>query len=65
MSGETPRRLWAYRTTKRIPIGETLFSLAYETEAIISTDISMSILRVVQEQNDALLCLMLDYSEKR
>ena len=26
---------WAYRTTKRVPTGETPFSLAYRTEAII------------------------------
>jgi len=32
---------WAYRTNKHIPTGETPFSLAYGTEAIIPLDIYM------------------------
>ena len=50
-------------TTKYVPTGETPFSLA-----IISVDISMPTLRVeevVQDQNNFLLYLMLDHSEKR
>jgi len=39
------RVLWAYMTTKRIPSGETLFSLVYRTEAIIPIDICMPTLR--------------------
>jgi len=31
--------LWASWTTKRIPTGETLFSMAYRTEVVISIDI--------------------------
>ena len=38
--------LWAYRTTKCIPMGETPFSLAYRTEAIIAIDVYMSTLRL-------------------
>jgi len=60
--------LWASRTTKRVPTGETPFSLAYGTEAIIPIDINMPTLRVegvAQDQNDALLRLMLDHSEER
>jgi len=41
-----PRELWAYRTTKLVPTGETPFFLAYRTEAIILVDIRMSALRV-------------------
>ena len=48
--------LWAYRTTKRVPIEETSFSLAYGKEVIVSIDISMPIFRVeivALDQNDA------------
>jgi len=41
---ELPGVLWVYKTTKRVPTGETSFSLAYEIETIISVDISMSTL---------------------
>ncbi|CAL9018255.1 unnamed protein product [Prunus brigantina] len=34
-SEELPNVLWAYNTTKRKPTGESPFSLAYGTEAII------------------------------
>jgi len=60
--------LWVYRTTKRIPTGETLFSLAYWTEAIIPVDICMLMLRtegVDLDQNAAQLWLVQDYSEGR
>jgi len=63
-----PGVLWAHKTTKRVPIGETPFSLAYGTKAITPVDISMPTLRVervVQEQNNAQLHLMLDHSEER
>ena len=32
---ELPSILWAYRTTPRIPTRETLFSLAFGTEAVV------------------------------
>jgi len=52
--------LWAYRTTVRAPIGNTLFSLVYGCEAVISLEIQMSSLRVAlatkmnKEDNDQL-----------
>ena len=60
--------LWAYETTKCVPIEETPFSLAYETEAIISVNISMPIFRVegaVPDQNNIQLSLMLDHLEEK
>ena len=38
--------LWAYRTTVRIPIGNTPFSLVYECEAVIPLEIQILSLRV-------------------
>ncbi|CAL8990807.1 unnamed protein product [Prunus brigantina] len=38
---ELPGVLWAYRTTKRRSTGETPFSLAYGTEAIIPPHITV------------------------
>jgi len=58
--------LWVYRTNKRVPTGETPFSLAYVMK-VIPLDISMSTLQVegvVQDKN-ALLNLTLNHSEKR
>jgi len=68
MGRETPRCTLGLQDTKRVPTGETLLSLAYKTEAIIPIDISRTILRVeevAQDQNDALLHLMLDHSKER
>jgi len=62
------RVLWAYQTTKHIPTGDTLFSLAYGTEAIISVDIYMPTFwteEVGWDQNIAQLRLGQDQSEKR
>jgi len=45
------------------PNRRTFFLLAYGIEAIILVDISMLTLKVegmIHDQNDALLCLMLD-----
>ena len=36
-----PRVLWAYRTTARTPTGETPFKLAFDTEAVIPTEIGV------------------------
>ena len=44
-SEELPNVLWAYRTTVRTPIGETLFSLTYGTEAIIPVEVGIASLR--------------------
>ncbi|XP_038971180.1 uncharacterized protein LOC120104330 [Phoenix dactylifera] len=38
--------LWAYRTTFRLPTGETPFNLAYETEAVIPLEIGLPSPRV-------------------
>ena len=40
--------LWAYRTTLRIPIGESPFSLAYGMEAMIPLEIGLPSTRVEQ-----------------
>ena len=33
--------LWAYRTTQRLPTGETLFALAFGTEAVIPIELKL------------------------
>ena len=63
-----PGVLWAYKTIKRVPTGETPFSLAYGTEVIIPVDISMPTLRVNgvdRDQNGAQLRLVLDQSDEK
>jgi len=60
--------LWAYRTIKRIPTGETPFSLAYGMEAVNPVDFYMPNLRIgeiYQDHNAIQLCLAEDQSEKR
>ena len=69
MSGETPgsAMVWAYRTTKRFPTGETTFLLSYRTEVIILVDICMHTLRteeINQDLNAIQLCLAQDQSEE-
>ena len=39
---ELPSVLWAYRTTARTPTGETLFQLAYRTDAVIPTEVGLT-----------------------
>ncbi|GJV28257.1 hypothetical protein Tco_1384705 [Tanacetum coccineum] len=46
---ELPRVLWAHRTMIKSRNGDTPFSLTYETEAIIPTEIGMPILRDEQK----------------
>ena len=50
---ELPSVLWAYRTTARIPTGETPFRLTYGTEAIISVEVGVASIRreMFQEEN--------------
>ena len=43
---ELPSVLWAYRTMVRTPTGETLFRLAYGSEAIIPTEVGITSYRV-------------------
>ena len=38
--------LWAYRTTTRVPIGETPFRLTFGTEAVISVEVGLTSYRV-------------------
>ena len=40
--------LWTYRTTPRIPIGESSFNLAYEMEAMILLEIGLPSTRMEQ-----------------
>ena len=42
---ELPDVLWSYRTTARTPTGETLFALAYSSEAIIHVETGIQSLR--------------------
>ncbi|KAI5317943.1 hypothetical protein L3X38_037650 [Prunus dulcis] len=52
-SEELPNVLWAYRTTKRKPTGESPFSLVYGTEAVIPIEIGLPTVRtLVVESND-------------
>ena len=44
---ELPNVLWAYRTTPRRSIGETLFSLTYGAETVIPTEVNLCRARVV------------------
>ena len=48
---ELPGVLWAYRTTMRTPTGETLFKLAYGSEAVIPAEVHMANHRVTMYQN--------------
>ncbi|XP_023884703.1 uncharacterized protein LOC111996890 [Quercus suber] len=62
-SDELPSVLWAYRTTVRIPTGETPFQLAYGSEAVIPAKVHMANHRVMTYQdkdNEEQLCLSLD-----
>ena len=43
---ELPNVLWAYRTTKRVPIGETPFRLTFGTEAVMLVEVGLMSLRV-------------------
>ncbi|XP_020421432.1 uncharacterized protein LOC109949728 [Prunus persica] len=63
---ELPGVLWAYRTTKRRSTGETPFSLAYGTEAIIPPHITVPSIGIEVgsiEQNSEQMRLNLDLLE--
>ena len=49
---ELPSVLWAYRTTARIPTGETPFRLAYGTDAIILAEVGLTSYRVDNYSED-------------
>jgi hypothetical protein len=60
---ELPSILWAYRTTVRIPTGETPFRMTFGTEAVVPIEIGMTTFRTAihdDQQNDSQICLNLD-----
>ncbi|GJW63008.1 reverse transcriptase domain-containing protein [Tanacetum coccineum] len=60
--------LWAHRTMIKSSNGDTLFSLTYETEAVIPVEIDMPILRTAEvnlEENKEALEINLDLLEER
>ncbi|GKC44722.1 reverse transcriptase domain-containing protein [Tanacetum coccineum] len=60
--------LWAHRTMIKSSKGDTLFSLTYEMEAVISMEIGMPTLRIAEVdllQNDEALEISLDLLEER
>ena len=62
-SEELPSVLWAYRTTAKIPTGETPFRLTYGTEAVIPVKVEIDSIRremFQEEYNDDQLRVNLD-----
>uniref|UniRef100_A0A2N9GFI7 Uncharacterized protein n=1 Tax=Fagus sylvatica TaxID=28930 RepID=A0A2N9GFI7_FAGSY len=60
---ELPSILWAYRTTVRIPTGETPFRMTYGSEAVVPVEIGLTTLRTStydDQQNEEQLRLNLD-----
>ena len=60
--------LWAYRTTQRLPTGETPFALAFGTEAVIPIELKLPSARVTafdEPQNAQSLRANLDLLEER
>ena len=60
---ELPSVLWAYRTIARTPIGETLFRLAYGSEAVIPAKVGLTSNKVNnhdERKNDEAMHLQLD-----
>ena len=62
---ELPSVLWAYRTTTRIPTRETLFRLAYGSEAVIPAEVRLTRVGNHDERkNEEAICLQLDLIDK-
>ncbi|CAL8991898.1 unnamed protein product [Prunus brigantina] len=64
---ELPNVLWAYRTTRRKPTGESPFSLAYGSEAVIPTEIELPTIRTMVvdgKDNDQQIAHNLDLVEE-
>ena len=64
---ELPSVLWAYRTTSRTPIWETLFWIAYGSEAVIPTKVRLTSYKVDNynvRRNDEAMHLQLDLVDK-
>ena len=60
--------LWAFRTTTRQSNGETPYSLAYGTEAVIPLEVGIPTLRAMQVEvggNDAALEKALDFVDEK
>ncbi|GKE49268.1 reverse transcriptase domain-containing protein, partial [Tanacetum coccineum] len=65
---EIPHVLWAHRTMIKSSNGDTPFSLTYQTEAVIPTEIGMPTLRTTEidtVQNEEALKLNLDLLEEK
>uniref|UniRef100_A0A2N9I3E2 Integrase catalytic domain-containing protein n=1 Tax=Fagus sylvatica TaxID=28930 RepID=A0A2N9I3E2_FAGSY len=60
---ELPSILWAYRTTVRIPTGETPFRMTFGSEAVVPVEIGLTTFRTStfdEEENEEQLRLNLD-----
>ena len=44
---ELPNILWAYRTTIKVPIGETPFRLTFGTEAVILVEVGLTNIKIM------------------
>ena len=65
---ELPSILWAYRTTPRVPTGETPFSLAFGTEAVVPVELQEGSPRIQfydESSNSENLLTELDLLEER
>ena len=65
---ELPSILWAYRTTPRIPTGETPFSMTFGTEAVVPVELQEGSLRIQfydESSNSESLLTELDLLEER
>ena len=60
---ELPSILWVYKTTTRMPIGETPFWLTYGSEAVIPAEVGLTSYKVDshdKSKNDETILLQLD-----
>lgn len=65
---EVPVVLWAYQTTPRSSTGETSYSLAYGTEAVIPLEVGLPTNRTIlvkSRGNDNALARELDLAEEK
>ena len=63
-----PEVLWAYRTTHKSATRETLFALAFGTEAVAPVEVGLKSQRIelaTVEHNDEALCLNLDLLDEK
>jgi hypothetical protein len=60
---ELPSILWAYRTTVRIPTGETPFRMTFRTKVVVPVEIGLMTFHITMyddQQNDKQIRLNLD-----